>query len=481
MTIRSKIIACLVGMVGMFGLISYYQYHRAQTSNTQLTLVNALFLPLSRQIVSIQSNIQGYVEDSKRFYFSGVSPETSGFSRMARDVYPHVIARKMQAIENLLQKVSNGNKSELVDEIRHHMDRTKVLFQKLTEAKNPAELDTPYVQLKASLSLVSKLLEEESQKITGFVERESRESAITYSMLSLLVLGIGVASVLLSYRALSPLPELMKSLRLLSGGKLDLSFKVSRNSHDEISVLAREFNKMLEALRARDKKISEQQTDLLQSERLAAIGQLSAQVVHEIRNPLNSMSLNIDWLQEELSKESDEVRKTLTSISREILRLSGITESYLVQARLSTEETSRTPLNEVIQEIVAFERAERGNIDIDISLFPEELYVRADRSRLKQAFLNIVKNAKEAMPKGGKLIVKTEQGNNISKVCFSDTGHGMSEQVKNQTFKPFFTTKEKGTGLGLSLTKTIVEEAHGTLSCISELGKGTTFTFQFPA
>lgn len=467
-------------MVVLFGLISLYQYHRSQNSNAQLTLVNSLFLPLSRQIVSIQSNIQGYVEDSRRYYFSQSTPETSGFSRMARDVYPHVVYRKMQAIENLLQRVSAGTNSQIIEEVRGHMDRTKSLFQNLTEAKTLAELDPIYLQLKASLSLVSKLLDEESQKITGTIEREARDSGLMYVLLSTFVLGIGVVTVLLSYRALSPLPELIDRIKLLGDGKLDLSFKVARNAHDEISVLAREFNRMTEALRERDKKISEQQEDLLQSERLATVGQLSAQVVHEIRNPLNSMNLNIDWLQEELQNGAEEVKKTLSSVSREILRLSQITESYLVKARISSEEKNKAPLNEVIRELVAFERTERGNVEIDTTLSQDELYVSIDRSRLKQAFINIIKNAKEAMPKGGRLVVRTELGNNVSLVHFSDTGHGMSEQVQSQTFKPFFTTKKNGTGLGLSLTKTIVEEANGTLSCLSEMGKGTTFTFQFP-
>ena len=168
------------------------------------------------------------------------------------------------------------------------------------------------------------------------------------------------------------------------------------------------------------------------------------------------------------------------SISREIQRLNQITESYLVRARVTTNDTSKACLNEVIRELVDFESVERGNIEIKTELSMEELYVKIDKSRLKQAFINIIKNAKEAMPKGGRLVVKTEQKNNVSVVHFSDTGHGMNDTVVKQTQKPFFTTKENGTGLGLSLTRNIVEEARGTLSCISEIGKGTTFTLQFP-
>lgn len=480
MTIRSKIIACLAGMVVLFGLLSLYQYRKSHISYSKIALVNDLFLPLSRQIVSIQSNIQGYVEDSKRFYFSQSTPDANGFSRMARDVYPHVVYRKFQAIETLLLRVSAGSKVQVIEDLQNHLSRSKSLFQRLTETTSSQDFDSVFVQLKASMSMFSKVLDEESQKLTATVQKDSKESAITYTALSVFILIFGVISVFLSYRALSPLPELINSIKMLGGGKLDMSFKVSRDSRDEVSVMAREFNRMIEALKERDKKILEQQATLLQSEKLAAVGQLSAQVVHEIRNPLNSMSLNVDWLQEELTEEKEEIKKTLVSISREIQRLNQITESYLVRARVNSADNNKAALNEVIRELIEFESVERGNIEIKTELTREELYVKIDRSRLKQAFINIIKNAKEAMPKGGKLIVRTELKNNVSVVHFSDTGHGMNDTVARQTQKPFFTTKENGTGLGLSLTRTIVEEARGTLSCISELGKGTTFTLQFP-
>ena len=120
---------------------------------------------------------------------------------------------------------------------------------------------------------------------------------------------------------------LIQSLKKLTGGDFDQNIKVKKSDQDEIGQLAREFNRMLSALKDRDQKIKSQQKELLQSEKLAAIGQLSAEVVHEIRNPLNSISLNIDWLQSEITDSNPEIRKTLQSISREVERLAQITES----------------------------------------------------------------------------------------------------------------------------------------------------------
>src|SRR5690606_18121050 len=116
------------------------------------------------------------------------------------------------------------------------------------------------------------------------------------------------------------------------------SLKVKTTDQSEVALLAREYNRMLEAMRERDQRIFEQQKELLQSERLAAIGQLSAEIVHEIRNPLNAISLNIDWLASEVGEEKSELAKTLRSVSKEVERLHQITESYLVRARVPVEE-----------------------------------------------------------------------------------------------------------------------------------------------
>jgi two-component system NtrC family sensor kinase len=140
------------------------------------------------------------------------------------------------------------------------------------------------------------------------------------------------------------------------------------------------------------------------------------------------------------------------------------------------------PINELIKEILDFSKEEdrARNISVEAQLADHELFVKTDRSRLKQAFLNVLRNAREAMPRGGKLVVHTELKENICRVEIADSGYGMNENTRNHSFQPFFTTKQNGTGLGLLLTKSIVEEAQGSISCESQLGVGTRFTMQFP-
>ncbi|MBY0371549.1 two-component sensor histidine kinase, partial [bacterium] len=273
----------------------------------------------------------------------------------------------------------------------------------------------------------------------------------------------------------------IENIRQMADGNFEKPLKVQAGTEQETAELARQYNRMLSALTERDKKIQQQQRDLLQSERLAAVGQLSAEIVHEIRNPLNSINLNIDWLQEELRPASPEVEKTLSSISREVARLHQLTETHLVRARFPAK-SARTPVNDLIREIVDFNAEENRSqqIHVDLALWPEELYVQSERGRLKQAILNVLRNAREAMPRGGKVSISTEVQQNIFRIKVADTGSGMNDSTRRQTFQPFFTTKPDGTGLGLMVTRTIVEEAHGSVHCESNIGQGTTVYFQFP-
>lgn len=268
----------------------------------------------------------------------------------------------------------------------------------------------------------------------------------------------------------------------VASGDFFKTLKVSTKEKSIFARCARSFNEMLVSLNERDKQKEANQLSVLQNERLTAIGQLSSEIVHEIRNPLNSINLNIDWLQETIKDKDSEVQNTLSSISREIKRLYDITESYLVKAKIPTQSVPRVNANELISEILDFEKQgdRQKKISVEVSLSSEPIFIRSDKAKLKQAFINVIKNAKEAMPRGGSLKVRSEIQHNVSKIYFSDTGYGMNDFTKVNSFRPFYTTKTNGTGIGLAITKNIVEEAQGELSFESHVGKGTTFIFQFP-
>lgn len=470
----------LLLVLSFFAAASLYQYERMKHSNQRLALVNDLFMPFSRQVAQIQSNLQTLADDMRRFYFSAnADSEALALSRMARDLYPFVIQKKLARASQLLSQQNQAEPG--VSELSSRLIQTKKLFENFIKLREQKDFESGLQEIRSHLMALSKKAEDECQTITLTVQKEAKDSLLLSFFLAAALLILGGAALLLSYRTLNPLPELILSLKKITDGDLDQFLKVDAGSKDEISLLAREYNRMLSALKERDGKIQQQQSELVKSERLAAVGEVSAEVVHEIRNPLNSISLNIDWLEEELRSADPEVRETISAVSKEIRRLNDITEGHLVRARVGIENSKMTPVHELIHEIVDFDRdMEDGKIEIRTELWPEELFVRGDKARLKQAFVNVVKNAKEAMPRGGTLEVKTEVRNNTARIQFKDSGCGMSSAVKKKSFTPFFTTKTQGTGIGLSLTKQVVEELNGAIECESELGKGTSFTFQFP-
>jgi nitrogen fixation/metabolism regulation signal transduction histidine kinase len=221
---------------------------------------------------------------------------------------------------------------------------------------------------------------------------------------------------------------------------------------------------------------------LIQSERLAAVGKLAAQVAHEIRNPLSSIALNTELLEEEVG-DKGEARAILSAVQREVERLTAITEEYLRYARLPRPRLRRGELNDVLRELCGFmnEELSAQGVALETDLSGELPPVRADERQLRQAFLNVMKNSQGAMGKGGRLAISTRPVSAGVEVRISDTGEGIAPEHLEQVFEPFFSTKEEGTGLGLAVTRQIVEEHGGSVRIESERGKGTTLTVTLPA
>jgi PAS domain S-box-containing protein len=227
----------------------------------------------------------------------------------------------------------------------------------------------------------------------------------------------------------------------------------------------------------------------LRAERLAVIGAMSARLAHEIRNPLSSITLNIDLVRDEidtLSKDyvgaSDEARSLLQSIDSEVRRIERVTEDYLQFARMPKPRRELVSLNEVLAQGLTFMESLFGATRVRVRTeFDDALpAIEADEGQLWQAILNLVRNALEAMPDGGTLVVSTaRRGSNVI-LTVRDTGKGMNEQERQQIFKPFFSTKSSGTGLGLPLTQQIIAEHGGSIRCESTPNKGTMFVIELP-
>ena len=228
------------------------------------------------------------------------------------------------------------------------------------------------------------------------------------------------------------------------------------------------------------------QQQVIQSERLAVVGRMSANVAHEIKNPLGTIVLNAELLQEELDRfagpDSAEAKNLLAVIKSELDRLNEVVEEYLQFARLPEVKLEEGDVNEVISDLLHFLKGDVAGKNIVVV---EELanplpQVQLDPRQLRQALLNMVKNSVEAMPDGGKLVVSTAAKNGWVEIRIADTGRGIPEENLELVFTPFFSTKHGGTGLGLPITFHIVKEHQGTVNLESFVDMGTIFTLRLP-
>ena len=235
-----------------------------------------------------------------------------------------------------------------------------------------------------------------------------------------------------------------------------------------------------------ERKNLEQQ--IIQTEKLATIGQLATGVAHEIGTPLNIISGNAEYILLDM-KKSDQGYRELEIIIEQTKRMSMLMRQLLDFARPKVLSLKTTDPNRLISEVLSFIRVQFKRKEIKIvTRFRKDIpSVYCDPALLYQVFLNIIVNAFQAMTKGGALTISTgrtgEDGRNQRvKIEIADTGEGISPEHLRKIFVPFFTTKEpgKGTGLGLAVTKRIVEEHKGTIDIKSEQGKGTVVTILFP-
>ena len=229
---------------------------------------------------------------------------------------------------------------------------------------------------------------------------------------------------------------------------------------------------------------------LRHSEKLSAIGKMASHVVHEVRNPLSSILLNIDLLGDEISEyeksgvlNASEARDLVQSMRQEVTVLRNVTEEYLCFARLPKDQPDPTDMNKLLEELVRFLKREFFTLNVDLETSfdasPAECFV--DPQKIRQALLNVLKNAIEAMPQGGTLSVSTKPYR-ISwvRIEISDTGVGIPEDHIEEIFTPFYSTRKGGTGLGLSYARGVIADANGRIRVKSTEGKGSTFRIDIP-
>jgi signal transduction histidine kinase len=553
LSIAAKIFAGFTALMVLFGGVSAYSLVRMHQLQEDLRVLNRVYLRLNEayvqlnllitEIHTLQNNLINLLDSMPE---GRNSLMVNRWIRMARN---HRLKRVRQGLRIADQALT----IELPEADRHFVRRLTNDLERLKQRFN--ETDELYNQLfqqagtgdKTSLparvqvtgsglrrrerdafsvlrNLSNTLRRRLSNALVPAVLRaatrlEKTETRTFYATMvwALLALVVGLAITWGSQLTLRPLRRLADGARKIGQGDYGLRMKV--NSADEVGTLAREFNAMAGALQEREQKLIDTERKAARAARMAAMGHLAAQITHEVRNPLSSISLNAEMLEEEIAQGSidpTESRDLLHLIQQEVDRLTEITEEYLQFARMPKLKLEEEEINEVIRSVLDLVRHEyeAAGVRVELDLASDLPRVAVDENQLRRAILNIVKNSREAMTEGGRLSIATQRTSSPSadveeearaadgqaprpsdaerakgddegrselvEVVIKDTGPGIPEEKLSQIFEPFYSTKEKGTGLGLAITQQVISEHGAKLEVSSRKGEGTTFRILFP-
>jgi signal transduction histidine kinase len=301
---------------------------------------------------------------------------------------------------------------------------------------------------------------------------------------ALLVIG-SVLSIFSAYAITIPLERLSRALAKVGKGDFDVA--VDTKWKDEIGVLSSTFNKMVSELNNRERKIEEANSALLHSEKMAAIGQLSAGIAHEIKNPLTGILGHAQLAIRRLT-DSDPVKEYALIIEKETKRCVKIIGKLMSFARHSEDDTvfSNIDINEISNEIIQTIQSQfiKNNIKLNVSLEENLPQISGDPDMLKQVLLNLLLNSDQALNSTGGIIdvITRNTQSNVIELLVNDNGPGIPEEIQGKIFDPFFTTKKagEGTGLGLSITYGIITRHKGDIKLYSEPDKGCCFVITLP-
>jgi two-component system nitrogen regulation sensor histidine kinase NtrY len=310
---------------------------------------------------------------------------------------------------------------------------------------------------------------------------------VHYIRLSALAVGAGglLLGLALSWWAASrvaqPVLELAGGAREVAAGHWDTQVGVS--SKDEVGELARSFNRMTAQL-------VEQRERLLQAERVAAWRELARRLAHELKNPLFPLQITVENLQRARAsspEQFDEVfRESTGTLLAELANLKTILDRFGDFAKMPAPERQPLDLNELVRGVVRlfdaqFQAPNRAPIRAELTLDAELGLIQADPHLLRRAIENLVLNALDAMPEGGRLTVATARRDGAAELVVSDTGKGLTPEERDRLFTPYYTTKQHGTGLGLAIVQSVISDHGGKISVESAPDRGTTFRIILPA
>ncbi len=623
LTIPTRIVLGYIVVLVAFGVVgglSFLQHHR--TSET-LGLLEEGYLPLALTLSQAKATQSVYANLVERALQAERSTPTKSWLRAALRIRPTTLQRAYEGVDKAEALAAERGQSAPLRSVRRELDAIakayKAIDTQYEQLFNTGPDDEELVEelltklrsteqrIERNYDRASQSVQQRISRTSGLAAAQSQRATFLLGLLGLLALVVGIAVTFLSQRLLSPIPLLHQRVAAVSRG--DLSSAVDVRRDDELGQLVAEFERMVQALAARDQSLREaalaeqrlqrmqvqivealraaivvidrkrviQTTNpaaeeilgvsardvgasvddtsllrrfpalgaviagvaegkdaqvlegeriagfterlvdvlvtpfgdeageggargvlvvaddvsdaiatksrLIQTERLAAIGRMAAHVTHEVRNPLSSIGLNVDMLGDEIHEPGSEGKRLLESIQQELERLESITEEYLRLARLPEPSLTPDDPTHLLRDTAEFVRREMGaaGVELQLDLATQLPPVAMDEPQLRQALLNLLRNAREAMPDGGIAKLEATRYDGGVRILVHDEGAGIGAEEREHVFDLFYTTKERGTGLGLPLTQQIVVAHEGSIACRSRHPHGTTFEVWLPA
>jgi len=511
LSISAKILIAFLVVLGTSAAVTLYGAFSMRRLGDELRLVSRGYLELRLQITDLQTQeanlirllndqlprpdaptrMPGFVkiaiDDARRSRLKQLMPAALLELRSLENLRPAGIGDAEHALLTQLRTRLEGvgkevrANEELYDLVYGHIGDSPPLTM-------PTDVDRLHAGktlrdreqiIRRDLSHLTAELRLRAQQAGLRLEESENRAVFATMILAVISILVGIGVMIIATRTVRPLRRLAERAKEIARG--DYEQRVDASAGDEIGALGREFNAMAGALQEREQQ-------LIRSERLATVGKIAAQITHEVRNPLSSIGLNAELLDEVVTgldgspAQLDEAKSLVRAIVKEVDRLAEITEEYLRFARLPRPRLEPEDLTEIIKALAAFLGPElrRAGVELAVEL-PPLPPIAADENQLRQALLNLMRNAAEAMASGGgRLSVSATVETRALEITVADTGPGIAAEHLDKIFDPFFSTKERGTGLGLALTQQIIAEHGGRISVETKLGQGTTFRVRLP-
>jgi two-component system NtrC family sensor kinase len=516
-SLRRRIMTSVGAMVVLSLLSSTFSLYRITEVNRLLEAINHVSVPLGRLFVQMESDAEVFHRELERnlgdTHWKDPHWKPKPAPQWIEDVLNNEMGRVKALIASELEWTSPEGRQhwqEWVSQISNDLEKLNSeatrIYQVLVKKDDLAAAEL-YPKWIANIEAWKRQLqwgasEYERSLRQNFSTAENRVAELRTGLEMILVIVVLMSLLLLwlGERALRPLVELTHLARQITRRglrKADKSLlpEIPISRSDEVSQLAREFHNMATALLEREKTVEAQksrlqeqnrllreimdlQERLRQAENLAAVGRMSAQVAHEVRNPLHSIGLEAEMAIERAGKSGDQVLKqSLQSILNSVDRLQKITENYLKLTRLSDGQKSVVDLGLILESVLATYAPVCEVQSVEVILSIEEgasLKVWADRDLMEQVLGNLFRNSLQALEGRSGSWIFWSMGNTDAGrfwLRIEDNGPGIAAEIKDRLFTPFVTSRAQGTGLGLSFIKKVLEDHGGLIQNIEPVSK----------